>query len=234
MSVVRSKDEYVRLKRIARKLRRQGESVRSIESNLKVARSTISIWTKDIKLTHKQLNKLEANRKQALKIAVKRASIVNRQIKQSRLKAINDSVRLFIDDIKLNKSHLEIFLAALYLGEGFKSSGRTGFCNSNPKTVKAFVDMLRNLYNIDESKLRAGIYARFDQKPMKLINFWSKALNIPKSQFHKTQVDLRTSGSATYKGYKGVCAVYYNDTQIKRRLMAIANEIMTRTDSSAG
>ena len=234
MNVVRSRSEYIKLKEKARKLRSQGESIRSIETKLQVARSTISIWTNDLKLTQQQLNKLESNRKQALKVAVSHASIANKKIKQKRIKAINDSAKHFVDNIDLNKSHLEIFLSALYLGEGFKNSGRTGFCNSNPKIVKAFVDILRNLYNIDESKLRVGIYARFDQKPNKLISFWSKALNIPKFRFHKTQIDSRTSGSTTHEDYKGACAVYYNNINIKRRLMAIADEIMIRTDSSAG
>src|SRR3990167_2644269 len=46
----------------AQALRRAGFSVKEIESKLKVSRSSVSLWTRDTKLTPKQLNKLHKSK----------------------------------------------------------------------------------------------------------------------------------------------------------------------------
>jgi transposase len=45
---------------MARKLRREGLSMREIERRLGVARSTVSLWVREIELTDHQLEELQA------------------------------------------------------------------------------------------------------------------------------------------------------------------------------
>ena len=52
------------LKLKARELRKNGLSVKAIQEKLKVSRSSVSLWVRDIKLTRKQLEKLYLNQKQ--------------------------------------------------------------------------------------------------------------------------------------------------------------------------
>lgn len=215
-------------KQLAIALRKKGRSIRDIEIELKISRSTLSGWLKNIKLTKKQQQTLTEKWNRGLVKARKIASQTHRQNKINRLQKIDTEAKSYVDQISLNDNHLELFLAGLYLGEGFKDQNRTGFCNSNPQIMRTFVELLRKLYNIDETKIRAGIYARADQNPTRLVDFWSQALNIPKEKFHKTQFDKRTISTKSYSDYHGVCAIYYYDVSIQRRIMAISNEIIGR------
>jgi len=96
----------------------------------------------------------------------------------------------------VKKSHLSLFeqklnLAGLmlYWGEGVKAkTDVVDFVNSNQKMVLIFLKMLRQIYQIKESKLRVLLYCYANQNTTKLINFWSKLLKIPKNKFIKPYV----------------------------------------------
>jgi len=51
------------LKQKGQKLRKNGWSIKAIEKRLKVSRSSVSLWVRDIKLTKEQLEKLYLNKK---------------------------------------------------------------------------------------------------------------------------------------------------------------------------
>lgn len=216
------------LKQKAIKLRKLGYSLRDVEARLGTPRSTLSGWFKSIKLTKSKKNALYKKWQLGLKKARIKAAKVNRQAKQDRINKIESLVTKLINNTQLAKKELEIFLAGLYLGDGFKIAETTALGSSNPKILKGFVCLLRHLYNIDQKKLRGAIYARADQKPDYLIKYWSRLLNIPKTQFHKTQIDRRTLAKKTIYGYKGVCTVYYYDVRIKRRLIVLSEQILGR------
>lgn len=98
--------------------------------------------------------------------------------------------------------------------------------SADPRILKGFINLLRKLYNPDERKFRGVIYARADQNPEKLIHYWSRLLKISPKKFQKTQQDKRTINKKTYPGYKGVCAVYYYDTAIQRRLLLMGKKML--------
>ena len=57
--------------------------------------------------------------------------------------------------------------------------------------------------------------------------FWHKITGISLKQFYPTYVDKRTKGKKTKKkGYKGVCAIHYFDTEIQLELELLADAIM--------
>jgi hypothetical protein len=214
------------LKESAITLRRQGKSYQDIQTKLKIPKSTLNYWLSSIPLSKPHKQKLHNNWKNALKLARKKASLAHQKAKQKRIKVINNEAENFIQSINLDNKNLELFLAGLYLGDGFKIEGRMALGSSNPQILIAFVKLLRKLYHVKESRLRAAIFARSDQSSIKLINYWSKILSIPKNQFHKTQLDKRTRNSKTRLDYNGVCSVVYCDTKLQRRILAISNEVL--------
>ena len=217
-----------RLKEKAITLRNRGLSLRQIHQKLSVPKSTLSGWLKDVHLTNGQKLNLNKRWKKGLSKARKAAVKANRQAKVNRVKKIESEVQKYLDSITLKQDNLELFLAGLYLGDGFKTAGRTALGSSNPDILKAFVVLLKQLYHIDKSKMRGAIYARSDQKDSNLVSYWSKTLDIPENQFHKTQYDKRTKNAKTYENYKGVCTVYYFDVKIMRRLMILSNMLLGR------
>ena len=121
------KSKWFELKDKAVSLRKKGRSIRYVERALCIPRSTLSGWFKSVKLSKKQKKILYKNWKSALDQAREKAIIWHNSKKEGRLleakrQASEVLNRLNADD----KDILDIALAALYLGEGFKKNTETG------------------------------------------------------------------------------------------------------------
>lgn len=214
------------IKEQAIKLRLSGLSYRTISNQLNVARSTLNGWLKNIILTPNQQQQLLIQWRDGLRRGRIQAAKSHIKIKQDKIRISHIDAKKFLDSINLSKPKLELFLAGLYLGDGFKIDNRLGLGNSNPNIVLLFLTLLRKLYFIDETRIRAAIFGRHDQNPETLIKYWSSLLNILPNQFHKTQLDIRTKNIVSNIDYHGVCAVEYHDTNIQRRILAIGHEMI--------
>lgn len=60
------------------------------------------------------------------------------------------------------------------------------FTNSNPKLVKLFLEFLRKIIGIEESKLKGLLFVYDDLDHKKVEKFWSNYLEIPLTRFNKT------------------------------------------------
>lgn len=207
-------------------LRLQGKSFREISAELNVAKSTLNGWLKNVEITDTQKQRLHQQWLDGLAKARSKAGERNKQARLDRIQAGQIAAKKLLESMPLNNAELELFLAGLYLGEGFKIKNRFGLGNANPVIVLLFINILRKLYPIREERLKAAIFGRADQNPDILIKYWSNLLHIPPNQFHKTQLDQRTKNKATHVNYFGVCAVSYNDSNLQRRILAIGNEML--------
>ncbi len=217
------KSKWYELKEDAIMLRKSGVSIGKIESRLGIPRSTLSGWFKGIKLTAKQIRKIEREWRNDLKKARKKAVIWHNAQKRKRLEAAEKAAKKVLNDIDLNNlSFFELALAFLYLGEGSKRNSETAIGSSDPKILKFFLAGLKNIYDIDISKIRCELYLRADQNPKKIRNYWSKTLNIPLNNFRQINIDKRTKGTKTYSYYKGVCNLRCGNVAIQRKLMSLA------------
>lgn len=210
-------------------LRLKGQSYRQISNELNVARSTLNGWLKNVPLTDAQQQKLLEQWRLGLLKARRKSVEAKKARKIENIRQNQLSAKAFLKSLTLDNKVLELFLAGLYLGDGFKVNGRLGLGNANPQIVQLFVSLIRKLYPINENQLNAQIFGRADQNPDILIKYWSNLLNIPKNQFHHTQIDVRAK-NPTRSNYFGVCAVNYSDVSLQRRILAIGNEMLKYAD----
>ena len=131
------------------------------------------------------------------------------------MKKIEEEVEEYFSNITINKTLGELTFAIFYLGEGTKTGGRVEISSTNTNILTAFLKLFRYLYLPNESRLRCRLNLRQDQSENQFKNYWSKILNIPKSQFIKTQSDKRAS-NPSFKNYKGVCTIYCSDTNLQK------------------
>src|SRR3989344_2074977 len=116
------KSKWFDLKYKAIKLRQQGSSLREVEKLLKIPKSTLSGWFKNIELTSEQKQRLKNNLLDNLSKARKNAVIWHNQQKEMRLKTAENEAKNVLSIIDMgDKSILELTLAILYLGAGAKS-----------------------------------------------------------------------------------------------------------------
>jgi len=129
----------------------------------------------------------------------------------------NKIARLFYKDKYLQSAGL-----MLYWAEGNKSTRTVDLANSDPKIIKIFLSMLRNIYRVDEKKIRVLLYCHSNQNPKRLINYWSKLTNIPINHFTKPYIRKGFRRKQKGKMPYGLVHIRYND---KRLFMQIQNEI---------
>ena len=214
--------KWFQLKATAVELRLKGNSIRDIEKSLKIPRSTLSGWLKNITLTDVQQNKLKQNWINALVKARQKAVIWHNQQKELRLRTAQEEASIVLSKINTeDTSIIELTLAMLYLGEGLKNNA-TVLGNSNPLILKFFISALMKIYKLDIDKIKCELHLRADQNPLRIKKFWAKELNLPLSSFTSISIDKRTVGSPTYKTYNGVCILQCGNIAIQRRLIYLS------------
>jgi len=201
-------------------LRRQGASLREIETVTNVSKSTLSRWLRDIELSPKAIAILlekKENTKENLKKGIYYHKVYKEKVKQRN----DDSVAEVLASIKLNKSMIKLACALLYWAEGGKHYG-VRFTNSDPKMIATFLHLLRSGFNIDEKRLKllVHIHEYHDERLVKL--FWSQVTHIPIEQFNKSYLKPHTA-IRQKDGYMGCAHVYYSDWTVVHELMTLYN-----------
>lgn len=218
------RSKWYKLKDEAIQLRKRGMSLRKIESRLRIPRSTLGGWLIGIELSSKQKEKLYNNWKGALIKARKKAVLWHNAQKAKRLLEARNSALETLKKIDTGSQEiLELALALLYLGEGTKNNPETALGSSNPLILKFFLSIIKNVYGIENNKIKCELGLRADQDHRKIKNFWAKSLNLPIKNFHRVNVDKRTIGSKTYPYYKGVCHIRCGNSAVQRKLIYLAN-----------
>ncbi|MBI2625346.1 MAG: hypothetical protein HYW70_03365 [Candidatus Nealsonbacteria bacterium] len=207
----------------------------TIEKRYGIARSTLSGWFRNVKLTPAQKKKLSQNSNAALISARKRAVLWHNAQKQRRLREAKLQALHTLRKINPKNRHiLELTLAILYLGEGNKASVETSIGNSDPLILKFFLSCLRKIYNFNVDKIRCELHLRADQDPERIKRFWAKKLKLSLSNFKQVTIDKRTLGSKTFAYYKGVCVLRCANVAIQRKLLYLARYFCEQIIKSSG
>lgn len=118
---------------------------------------------------------------------------------------------------------------ALYWAEGAKTGHTVDFANCDVLMCKLFLQFLRVICRIDESRLRGYIYCHENQRPTSMVNFWSHTLGIPRSQFSKPYVRRYGQGYQARRLPKrmehGLVHVRYSDLKLLRQIFSWIEEL---------
>ncbi|HSW89120.1 MAG TPA: hypothetical protein VLG12_08200 [Candidatus Saccharimonadales bacterium] len=175
------------IKNRVRALRIDGYSLGQIQKETQIAKSTISLWVKDIILSNKQLTELKIKNQIALQTGRIKAQKIKKNL---RFEKIEKLLALGKEQVKeLNEREVFLIGVALYWAEGFKSihERRLGFCNSDPEMIIFYIKWLKESVNIKEKDitLRLTLNQVYKEKTKHLEKYWSKVTGIPLHQFTK-------------------------------------------------
>lgn len=167
-------------------LRRQGLSYSEILKNVPVAKSTLSLWFKDVGLSNAQKQRLTKKRiKSALRGALAR--------KKQR---INLTDQIYSESEKeigpISKRDLWLIGTALYWAEGSKEKEHkpgsgAKFSNSDPVMIKFFLLWLDRCCNISKKDMVFEIYIHDGDKKRigDVITYWSKQIGVSEGCFDR-------------------------------------------------
>lgn len=214
---------WAHLKSQAIAVRKRGASIRDVEKQLGIPRSTLSGWFRNVELSEKKKELLKKKWAGALIVARKKAVIWHNTKKAERIAQASFAATETLRKLDLTRNEVvELALAFLYLGEGAKKAISTSMGNSDPFILKFFVSGLQKVYQVPLVDIKCELHLRADQNSKILKKYWSKALGIPLVNFGASVVDVRTKGTTTYPHYKGVCVVRCSRVAIQRKLLYIA------------
>ena len=163
-------------------LRKLGYSIKDISQQLRVAKSSVSVWVRDISLTQEQIGKLKGNSYTSQAVEKRRKSRLKSELIKRQL--VIDAAK---NDISKNTMYeLKLMGTMLYWAEGGKTQRMVRFSNGDPKMIKIMMRFFRKVCIVQEQKLRGHIHIHPHLDASKAEDYWSKVTKIPSSQFFKT------------------------------------------------
>ncbi len=165
-------------------LRKQNKSYNQIARELGMSKSTLSVWFRNLTWSQQITTALndEADEKQI--------KLMN-QASRLKWEAWRESFRQEAknDFPKLMQNPLFVAGINLYWGEGDHNihNGKVKLINTDPHMVEIFSNFLRDIAFVPTEKIICWLILYPDLSEQKCKLFWSKASQVPLSQFRKTQ-----------------------------------------------
>lgn len=207
-------------------LRKRGLSYNKILEKVPVAKSSVSVWCNEIKLTKKQKEKIKKMRKRGRRIA---AQIAGKILAERRKKEIEEIKFLAKKEIKkLTKYQIKIIGIMIYWAEGSKTNG-VEITNSDPELIKFMMYWLLNICDVPFSRLKACLHIHTNQNEEKAKKYWSKITKIPLNRFGKTYIKPRGTGHRKNILHNGLIKVRYHNEDLRHRILTWIEGIYSTT-----
>jgi len=192
-------------------LRKQGMSMNEIVDKLNVAKSSVSLWVRDIELTEKQ--KQQLSRKGHTKGVIEKRRIARLTNEQNKRNVLIDNAS---EDIgKISKRDLFILGVALYWGEGAKKRNVIQFTNSDSRLIRIMMRFLKEVCEVPEIKFRGHIHLHTHLDSKKAEKYWSLVSGIKQKQLYKTsQQHNKASKNKKDSLPNGTFNIYVCDTKL--------------------
>lgn len=167
-------------------LRKSGKTYSEILKVVPVAKSTLSLWLREVGLSKVQKQTITKKR---LDSALRGAMIRKKQ-------RIDISTSIFSKSEKeigkISNRELWLIGTALYWAEGakekeYKPGSGMDFTNSDPKMIKVYILWLEKIFKIHKNELRLEIYIHknYENEKERFRDYWANILGIADKNFIK-------------------------------------------------
>ena len=190
-----------KLQRKAVVLRMRGLSYNEIRKHVGVAKSSLSLWLKDIELRPEHKARLYSKQIQIL-------SLWPQSQKERRKREVDRIITAAENEVAvpLSKDAHRLMGAALYWAEGSKS-GLCEVTNSDPHLVYFMINWIEAMFNISPKNLKARLNIYPQQDDIKIKKFWSDLTGIPVNNFGKSFVKPVSTGYKKNNLYYGTIKI---------------------------
>jgi hypothetical protein len=200
--------------RQARQLRRTGLPLAEIAARLGVAKSSVSLWVRDVEFT--PIPRVTVGRRRAPNALERR--------KQAEIERLVEEGRARIG--RLSEREFLVAGVALYAGEGAKRDGAVKFANTNPRMVAFYCSWLRRFFAVDEARLRVRLYLHEGLDLAAAVAFWSELTGIPPEQFQKPYRAVPDPTIRHTKHVHGCVSIDYSCSTTHRSIMGLISALL--------
>lgn len=206
--------DYAAKRSRAKSLRKQGKSLGEISKILHVAKSSVSLWCRDIKLTKNQIDVLKSKPNGS-----KLGALANKIKRQNEINLIRLAARSEITPFKADDlARLKDIGAIIYWAEGTKKNV-VDITNSDPEMIKIAMNWFREICGVKDDKFRLSIFYHAGQNEFEIKKFWSEITKVPISQFHKSMLKKEGTGHRKNVLYNGTCKIRVHDKDLLYRIL---------------
>jgi AcrR family transcriptional regulator len=207
----------------ARRLRREGMSIKRIAARVGVSPSSVLYWTRDIELTPEQdLRNLQYP--PGAEVTARRAESCRRTWRERRAQWQEEGRRRASEGDPLHLAG-----CMLYWAEGAKGRNGVVLCNSDVHMVAFFKRFLMECFGVTPEGfgLRLHVYLGNGLALLTIENRWLGALDLPRSCLRKHHINPLPTSSSGQKKNKlpyGVATLRVNDTRITQHIFGAIQE----------
>ncbi len=120
----------------------------------------------------------------------------------------------------------------LYWGEGTKASKTSiKLGNTDPHLICKFIQFLITFYGIEKKRLRFGLQIFSDMNTEATLQYWTRTLKVPRTQFYPKIIITPYRGVGNYRNKTkyGVLTIYFNNRKLRDIICgAIEEEAMRK------
>jgi predicted transcriptional regulator len=208
----------------ARSLREErGYSIKQIAALLRVSTSSVSLWVRDIELTHEQHKALR-----------ERNPAYNRQLNGRAIASANRRAErvAYQEQGRVLARRADMLHAAgcmLYWAEGARERNAVRFSNSDPEMVRMFVDFLRSYFQVADEHIRltCHLYADHIDRQREIERFWLDVTGLSQASLCRSIVNVYSKYSARKRVNMlpyGTCRVVVNKTSVVQSIYGAIQE----------
>ena len=197
-------------------LRKEGKSYSQIKKILKVSKSTLSVWLKDYPLSKQRIRELRDHNEQR----IEKFRETMRKKKEERLRGFFEEQKRLI--FPFTKRELFLLGLFLYWGEGSKNQSNSLYIsNTDPSIINFFIFWVAEVLKVPRTKIKVQLHLYKDMNVNDKINYWSKTLKIPRSQFTKPYIKKTISTRINHKGSfgQGTCNIRAGGVRLSERIL---------------
>lgn len=216
----------IKEKDIAQKLRQKGHSYREILSKVKVSKSTLSLWCRDIGLSRKQLERLLSKKIEGGLIG---SAIGAKRQQARRIARTEELIKQGVKEIgRLDTRDCFIAGIMLYAAEGTKADGEVSFANADPAMIKFMAKWFRDFCKVADEDLRGKLYIHENLNERSARGYWSTLTGISLAQFHKSYIVENRNGFRKNRYRNGIFTIRISNRDLSRKIKGWIKGILSK------
>lgn len=214
----------VREKEKAVELRKSGFSYKDILNVVPVAKSSLSLWLKDLPLTNEEKDSLEKRKDSNISKGRIKAATANRRNRLNRERKqfleAKDEFNVFKNDPYF------VIGIALYWAEGSKRDTAFHFVNSDYTMIKFMIVWILKYLSVPKNSIYLRLHLHSTYAHENCEEFWSEKTGIPLEFFKKTIYKQNTSLVKKRPNYKGCMRIELTKSMVFLRKMQFWQKLL--------
>jgi transcriptional regulator with XRE-family HTH domain len=205
----------------ARELRAEGWSIKDIQRELGVSRSSVSIWVRDVQLGAEERARLIAKARLGPIVAAERKAAAARDLRRE----FQDSGRC----LARQRDASYASGCMLYWAEGSKERNSVKLVNSDPDLLCMFAAFLRMHFDVDDAamRIRCNLFADHLERQRDIEDYWLARLRLPRSCLGRSAVNVYSKYSRKKRQNRlpfGTCELAVHSTEIVQTIYGSIQE----------